>query len=311
MWRYTNHEASFPPCTDPELRPAVRDLVPLPGNLYPVGRLDFDSEGLILMTNDGDLANKLTHPRYEHEKEYRVLVAKHPDQEQLNTWRRGMVLEDGFHTGPADVYVEAKYGKGAWLNVTLKEGHKRQIREMGIQTGLPVVTNHPGADRGTAVGWSKTEGMATPHPRGSGSITQPCRDENSQDSDEKGCVPRKTNLEAQPQKTKDRQMKPVFLIYWNKGEDLVQRWEGERMAINKELTNKILPFNRLIPNKTCRLKPALQVGKPTLAPKEVQGKEPAIQVSRLKPALQKDHRQAPQTQPDVLRLQVILDRTTG
>jgi 23S rRNA pseudouridine2605 synthase len=125
--------------TDPELRPAVRDLVPLPGNLYPVGRLDFDSEGLILMTNDGDLANKLTHPRYEHEKEYRVLVARHPDQEQLNTWRRGMVLEDGFHTGPADVYVEAKYGKGAWLNVILKEGHKRQIREMGIQTGLPVV----------------------------------------------------------------------------------------------------------------------------------------------------------------------------
>jgi 23S rRNA pseudouridine2605 synthase len=124
--------------SDPDLRPAVRDLVPVPGTLYPVGRLDFDSEGLVLMTNDGDLANKLTHPRYEHDKEYRVLVAKHPDREQLNTWRRGVVLEDGFRTGPAEVYVVSKYGKGAWLNVTLKEGHKRQIREMGKQTGLPV-----------------------------------------------------------------------------------------------------------------------------------------------------------------------------
>lgn len=125
--------------SDPELRPAVRDLVPVPGTLYPVGRLDFDSEGLVLLTNDGELANQLTHPRYEHEKEYRVLVAKQPDQQQLSLWRRGVVLEDGFRTGPAGVYVVSKNGKGAWLNVTLKEGHKRQIREMGIQTGLPVV----------------------------------------------------------------------------------------------------------------------------------------------------------------------------
>jgi 23S rRNA pseudouridine2605 synthase len=125
--------------SDPDLRPAVRDLVPVPGTLYPVGRLDFDSEGLLLMTNDGDLANRLTHPRYEHEKEYRVLVARHPDQEQLDAWRRGVVLEDGFHTAPADVYVISKQGKGVWLNVTLKEGHKRQIRETGKLTGLPVV----------------------------------------------------------------------------------------------------------------------------------------------------------------------------
>jgi 23S rRNA pseudouridine2605 synthase len=125
--------------TDPDLRTAVRDLVPVEGSLYPVGRLDFDSEGLILMTNDGDLANKLTHPRFEHEKEYRVLVATHPDGEQLAKWRRGLVLEDGFKTAPADVYVVSKYGKGAWLNVTLKEGYKRQIREMGKVTGLPVV----------------------------------------------------------------------------------------------------------------------------------------------------------------------------
>ena len=125
--------------SDPNERPAVRDLVPIEGILYPVGRLDFDSEGLLLMTNDGDLTNKLTHPSFEHEKEYRVLVASHPDEEQLATWRRGLVLDDGFKTGPAVVYMISKQGKGAWLNVTLKEGHKRQIREMGKQTGLPVV----------------------------------------------------------------------------------------------------------------------------------------------------------------------------
>jgi 23S rRNA pseudouridine2605 synthase len=125
--------------SDPELRTAVRDLVPIEGTLYPVGRLDFDSEGLVLMTNDGDLANKLTHPRYEHEKEYHVLVATQPDGDQLAKWRRGLVLEDGFKTSPADVYVVSKNGKGAWLNVVLKEGYKRQIREMGKVTGLPVV----------------------------------------------------------------------------------------------------------------------------------------------------------------------------
>jgi len=122
-----------------DTRPTVRDLIPMSERLYPVGRLDFESEGLILMTNDGDLAQKLQHPRFEHEKEYRVLVARHPDQEQLSAWRRGIVLEDGFRTNPADVRIEKESGKGMWLRVTLKEGHKRQIREMGSQTGLPVV----------------------------------------------------------------------------------------------------------------------------------------------------------------------------
>jgi 23S rRNA pseudouridine2605 synthase len=125
--------------SEPDGRLTVRDLVDLPGTLYPVGRLDLDSEGLILMTNDGELANRLTHPRYEHEKEYRVLVARQPDGEQLGLWRRGMILEDGFKTHPADVFVESKFGKGAWLRVVLKEGHKHQIHEMGRTTGLPVV----------------------------------------------------------------------------------------------------------------------------------------------------------------------------
>ncbi len=107
-------------------RATVRDLIDLPGFFYPVGRLDSDSEGLILMTNDGELANRLTHPRYEHEKEYRVLVAMRPDNDQLDKWRRGVVLEDGHHTGSAEVTIIKPAGKGAWLKVILQEGYKRQ-----------------------------------------------------------------------------------------------------------------------------------------------------------------------------------------
>jgi 23S rRNA pseudouridine2605 synthase len=120
-------------------RQTVRDLIPVPGHLYPVGRLDFDSEGLILMTNDGDLTNKLTHPRYGHEKEYHVLLARRPDEEQLAAWRRGVVLKDGDKTAPANVHIISTSGKGAWIRVVMGEGKKRQIREVGGLLGLPVV----------------------------------------------------------------------------------------------------------------------------------------------------------------------------
>ena len=120
-------------------RQTVRDLVDLPERLYPVGRLDFDSEGLILMTNDGELANRLTHPRYGHQKEYRVLLARRPDDKQLDAWARGVVLEDGHRTAPAHVRFESTAGKGAWVRVIMGEGRKRQIREIGFLLGLPVV----------------------------------------------------------------------------------------------------------------------------------------------------------------------------
>jgi 23S rRNA pseudouridine2605 synthase len=120
-------------------RPTVRTLVELPEHVHPVGRLDFESEGLVLMTNDGDLTNRLTHPRYGHTKEYRVLLARRPDDEQLRTWRRGVVLEDGYKTAPADVRFEAALGRGAWVRVVMGEGRKRQIREIGALLGLPVV----------------------------------------------------------------------------------------------------------------------------------------------------------------------------
>ncbi len=125
--------------TSPDPRPTVRDLVDVPGRLYPVGRLDIESEGLILLTNDGALANRLSHPRYGHEKEYQVLVARRPDSRQLDAWRNGVVLEDGYRTRPVKVRVMRTQGKGAWLQVIMKEGRKRQIREMGRLTGLPIV----------------------------------------------------------------------------------------------------------------------------------------------------------------------------
>jgi 23S rRNA pseudouridine2605 synthase len=125
--------------SSPEGRQTVRDLIDEPGRLYPVGRLDADSEGLILMTNDGELTNRLTHPRYGHHKEYKVLVAIHPEEKQLETWRRGVVLEDGYRTAPIKVWIDNFQGKGAWLRVIMGEGRKRQIREIGNRIGLPVV----------------------------------------------------------------------------------------------------------------------------------------------------------------------------
>jgi len=119
-------------------RPTIFDLINDERHLYPVGRLDFDSEGLVLLTNDGELANRLTHPRYEHEKEYEVRVTRKPDEQQLEIWRRGVVLEDGYRTLPAQVEVISYTKKGAWLRIVLREGKNRQIRRTGIRIGLPV-----------------------------------------------------------------------------------------------------------------------------------------------------------------------------
>lgn len=120
-------------------RQTVRELVDLPGQLHPVGRLDYESEGLVLMTNDGDLTNRLTHPKFGHTKEYRVLIARRPDNAQLEAWQRGVVLEDGYKTAPADVHFLSSQGKGSWVRVVMGEGRKRQIRETCQQLGLPVV----------------------------------------------------------------------------------------------------------------------------------------------------------------------------
>lgn len=118
-------------------RKTVVDLVPARSRLYPVGRLDLDSEGLMLLTNDGALALRLAHPRYEHEKEYRVLVAGVPTEEALARLRAGVGLEGG-RTRPAQVEIEKSDGD-TWLRMVLREGRKRQIRRMLEKVGYQVL----------------------------------------------------------------------------------------------------------------------------------------------------------------------------
>jgi 23S rRNA pseudouridine2605 synthase len=120
-------------------RRSVFEMVPGGSELAIVGRLDFESEGLVLLTNDGEMVNRLTHPRYEHEKEYKVLLASKPEPKQLDAWRRGLILEDGHRTSSAKVDIETTLGKGVWLKIIMKEGHKRQIRESAKMLGLFVV----------------------------------------------------------------------------------------------------------------------------------------------------------------------------
>ena len=116
----------------------VRDLVPVDQRVFPVGRLDKNSEGLVLLTNDGVLANRLTHPRYEHEKEYRLLLDRRPSVDELERWRNGLALADGYRTHPAKVWIEKSEGRQAWIGVILKEGHKRQLRESARTLGLSI-----------------------------------------------------------------------------------------------------------------------------------------------------------------------------
>lgn len=141
----------------------VRDLIPLPQRLFPVGRLDMHSEGLILLTNDGELANRLAHPRYGHEKEYRVLLDRPPDSEQLRAWRRGVVLPDGRQTLPAKVWREGQGDSSPWIRVVLHQGLKRQIRltarVLGLSVRRLVRTRFAGVELGDlqAGGWRKID----------------------------------------------------------------------------------------------------------------------------------------------------------
>ncbi|MBK8901114.1 MAG: rRNA pseudouridine synthase [Anaerolineaceae bacterium] len=120
-----------------EGRTTVRDLVPLPGHLYPVGRLDKQSTGLILMTNDGELAHKLTHPRYGHEKTYKVVVEGRISQEALARWQEGVYL-DGRKTIPAKITVVRQDVSFTQLEIVMREGRKRQIRRVANMLGFPV-----------------------------------------------------------------------------------------------------------------------------------------------------------------------------
>ena len=122
---------------DPQRRPTVLDLLQAGERLYPVGRLDMDSEGLVLLTNDGDLAQRLTHPSFEHEKEYHVWVQGRVSARTLQRLREGIELEDGF-TWPAQVASLSQDSDGTLLRFVIHEGRKRQLRRICEAVGHPV-----------------------------------------------------------------------------------------------------------------------------------------------------------------------------
>lgn len=127
---------------DPQGRKTVVDLLrEVPQRVYPVGRLDYDSSGILLMTNDGELANRLMHPRYGVEKTYRVGVKEKLTGKVLNQLRKGVVLEDG-KTAPAKVREVSRSGEGSLylVDITIHEGRNRQVRRMFAKVGYPVLT---------------------------------------------------------------------------------------------------------------------------------------------------------------------------
>jgi len=116
---------------DPQGRLTVRDLLSgVPGRVFPVGRLDYDSAGLLLLTNDGELTERLLHPRYQIPRTYHAKVTGVPTSEALKALRSGVRLDDGVITSPATVSVLRSNGRKTWLEVTLREGRNREVRRM-------------------------------------------------------------------------------------------------------------------------------------------------------------------------------------
>ncbi len=131
-----NKPVGYVSTTSDELdRKNVLDLIPkINDRLYPVGRLDIDSEGLMLLTNDGDLAFRLTHPKFEVPKTYHVLIAGKPTDLALNHLRRGVKLREGY-TAPAEVEELGTEGDNAWLSITIHEGRYHQVKRMLERVG--------------------------------------------------------------------------------------------------------------------------------------------------------------------------------
>lgn len=130
-------------CTvsDPEGRRTVVDFIPSRARIFPVGRLDKDTTGLIILTNDGKFAHRLMHPRYEVDKVYRAEVRGKIDEARLERLRRGIRLEDAL-TAPAGVCLLAAREDASELELTIHEGRKRQVRRMLEAVGRPVIRLH-------------------------------------------------------------------------------------------------------------------------------------------------------------------------
>jgi 23S rRNA pseudouridine2605 synthase len=145
--------------SDPEGRPLVIDLVKGQGKLHPVGRLDFNTEGLIILTNDGEFTNKVTGSK-TIPKVYEVKTKGIPTEVAIRKLARGVRLEDGFKTAPAEIKTLKPTDKNGWYEVTLFEGHNQQIRKMFDSVGHSVVKLKrtrigPITDAGLPVGRSR------------------------------------------------------------------------------------------------------------------------------------------------------------
>lgn len=125
---------------DSQGRPTVLDLLPnIKIRVYPVGRLDFDTEGLLLLSNDGEFTNLMIHPRYEMTKTYQAIVKGKPGAEVLRTLREGIELEDGV-TAPAEVRIVKEYRDKTLLEIKIHEGKKRQVKRMCTAVGHPLIS---------------------------------------------------------------------------------------------------------------------------------------------------------------------------
>ncbi|HEY8188862.1 MAG TPA: pseudouridine synthase [Pyrinomonadaceae bacterium] len=126
--------------SDPEGRPTVLELLPASlGRLYPVGRLDFNTEGLLLLTNDGEFTNYITSARNKVEKVYEGKVKGVPDEQAIARLRRGITLEDGTRTAPAKIRRLGETETNAWFEILLHEGKNQQIRRMFDAIGHSVI----------------------------------------------------------------------------------------------------------------------------------------------------------------------------
>ena len=124
---------------DPQGRPVVTSLIKdIPQRLFPVGRLDLDTEGALILTNDGNFAQKVQHPSHETNKTYEALVSGHPGKTKLQQLEKGILL-DGKMTSPATITVIKRFGHQTLLQITIHEGRKRQVRKMFDFIGNPVV----------------------------------------------------------------------------------------------------------------------------------------------------------------------------
>jgi pseudouridine synthase len=127
--------------SDPEGRTTVLDLLQahrVRARVFPVGRLDWDADGLLILTDDGDLAHRVMHPRSHLPKTYRVKVRGLPDDRALDRVRRGVVIERGIRTLPAEVEIDEEGDNASWLKVVLTEGRQNQIKLMFARVGHPV-----------------------------------------------------------------------------------------------------------------------------------------------------------------------------